>query len=64
MLDFLSNYWGTLVIGVIVAAAVVLIVLKMARDKKKGRTSCGCGCSGCPSAGICHGKPVPSKKTL
>ena len=56
MLDFLSNNWGTILIGGIIAVAVVLVIIKMYRDKKKGRSSCGCNCSNCPSSGTCHKK--------
>lgn len=56
MLDFLVNNWGTLLIGAVLAAAVVLAVFKLYRDRKKGKSSCGCGCSSCPSSGLCHKK--------
>ncbi len=55
MLAFLAANGGTLLIGALVAAAVVLILLKLRRDKRKGCSSCGCGCENCPSAGMCHG---------
>lgn len=54
MLGFLAENWGSILIAAIVAAAVGLIVLKLIRNKKKGETSCGCGCGHCPSSGICH----------
>ena len=41
-----------LIIGgaaLVVAGTVTLSVIR----KKKGQTGCGCGCSGCPSAGAC-----------
>lgn len=44
-----------LVLGVLVVI-VALIITKMVRDKKNGKTSCGCGCSDCPSKKICHKK--------
>ncbi len=44
-----------LVLGVLVVI-VALIIAKMVRDNKNGKTSCGCGCSGCPSEKICHKK--------
>lgn len=54
MLQFLAANWGTLVIGLAVAAVIVLVICKLRRDKKKGKASCGCGCKNCPSAGMCH----------
>ena len=56
MLSFMSQNWGTMVIGAVVFAVVVLIVVNLVRDRKRGKPSCGCGCSDCPSAGICHKK--------
>ena len=39
----------------IVALAVIVIgiIAYLIVKKKKGETSCGCACSGCPSAGAC-----------
>jgi hypothetical protein len=36
---------------------VALIIFSLIRDKKKGNSSCGCGCAHCAMAGACH-KPV------
>lgn len=58
MLDFLKENLSTIIIGLIILAAVAGIVAKMIKDKKNGKSSCscGCGCENCPSAGICHDK--------
>ena len=45
---------GTIVILLVLAAVVTLIVRKMLRDRKQGRTSCGCGCEHCTMSGRCH----------
>ena len=59
MLEFLQNNWGSLLVGAIVLAVAVLIVVKLVRDRKAGRFSCGgnCGsCGGnCGSCGACSG---------
>ena len=34
MLDFFVNNWGTLLAGVIVLAVVILVIVKLIRDKK------------------------------
>ncbi len=54
MFSFLVANWGTLLIGLLVATAVVLILIKLFRDRKKGSSSCGCNCAQCPSSGMCH----------
>ena len=45
-------------IGVIVLLLFVTggIVAGMVRNRKKGTSSCGCGCSNCPMSGSCHTK--------
>ncbi len=52
MLDFLQNNYGSLIVGAIVLAIVVLIVIKLVRDKRAGRHSCGGNCGAC---GACKG---------
>jgi len=48
MLTFLSENLGTIIISVVLLAIVAGIVLKMTRDKRKGKCPGGCGdCSGC-----------------
>lgn len=54
MLNFFIHYGGTIFVGLLVFIVVLLIVLKMRRDKKKGRSSCGGNCGHCPSSGMCH----------
>ena len=56
MLNFITQNWGTLLISVVLIVLVALIVFKMRRDKKRGKSSCGCGCDNCPSSGMCHRK--------
>lgn len=41
-------------VALILIAVVTLVIRKMIRDRKNGKTACGCGCSGCPSKGMCH----------
>lgn len=39
-----------LVIALMVAGAIYSII----KDKKAGKSSCGCSCKGCPNAKYCH----------
>ena len=55
MLNFIIDNIGTIVVCLILAGIVGLAVRSLIVNKKKGKTSCGCGCANCPSAGICHG---------
>ena len=52
MLEFLQNNWGSLLVGAIILAVVVLIVIKLVRDRKAGKFTCGGNCRSC---GACKG---------
>lgn len=54
MLSWLIENIGTIAVALVLAAVVALIIIKMYKDKKKGKSSCGSGCAHCPMAGKCH----------
>ncbi len=54
MLAFLTDNLAAILICAVLLTVVVLIVVNLIRNKKKGKTSCGCGCEVCPSASLCH----------
>lgn len=54
MLHFLAENWGTLVVGLAVLGIVAAIVRGQIKSRKKGGSSCGCGCAGCAMSGSCH----------
>lgn len=56
MLSFITENLSTLIVGAIVFAVVAAVVVKLIRDKINHKSSCGCACSDCPSAGICGAK--------
>ncbi|MGN0688675.1 MAG: FeoB-associated Cys-rich membrane protein [Oscillospiraceae bacterium] len=58
MLKFLSENIGTVVTAAILLTIVFLIIRKVISDKKKGVSSCGGGCAGCPNCAVCHPKSV------
>lgn len=45
---------GTAIVLLVLAAVVALIVFSIVRDRKAGKSSCGCKCRCCPMAGQCH----------
>ncbi|MEA4921011.1 MAG: FeoB-associated Cys-rich membrane protein [Clostridiaceae bacterium] len=53
---WIINNMATIIICLILAAVVASIVAGMVRKNRKGQSSCGCGCSGCPMSGSCHQK--------
>ncbi|MDE6671066.1 MAG: FeoB-associated Cys-rich membrane protein [Ruminococcus sp.] len=46
---------GTVIIGLVLLAIVALIVRNMIKNKKNGKSSCGCGCEHCANSSVCHG---------
>ena len=50
-MDWLMNNWGTIVVGLAVAAVIALIIINYVRKKKQGKSTCGCGCADCPMKG-------------
>ena len=48
-----SNMANILIIGAVLGI-VTLVIVSMIRDKRAGKSSCGCNCSHCAMAGKCH----------
>ncbi len=53
-MDWLIQNIGTIIIAVIVFGVAGLIIAKYFRDKKKGKSTCSCGCADCPMKNKCH----------
>ena len=47
---------ATIIISLVLVAAVAGIIVKMVKDKKAGKSSCGCGCANCPMSETCNKK--------
>lgn len=56
MLVFITKNISTIIICAVLIAAVTAIVANLIKNKRNGKSSCGCGCSSCPASGSCHGK--------
>ncbi len=54
MLEWLTGNIATIAVLLVVAAVVALAIIKMARDRKQGKSSCGCDCAECALRGECH----------
>jgi len=53
-MKFLTDNLGTIIVTLIVLVIVSLIIIKMIKDKKHGKSSCGCDCKNCPNSPYCH----------
>ena len=56
MLNWIISNLGTIIVLLVVAAVVVGVAVKIFKDKKQGKSSCGCSCGNCPMSGKCHGE--------
>lgn len=56
MFAWLSENIATVIICAVLIAIVAAIIVKLIKDKKQGKSSCGCGCADCPMGGSCHSK--------
>lgn len=54
MLEWIGVNLGNIAVTAILAAAVILLIVKMIKDKKSGKSSCGCGCKSCAMKGKCY----------
>ncbi len=58
IIAWLAANLATILICAVLIAVVALIIVHMIREKRQGKSSCGCGCAGCAMNGSCH----PNKK--
>lgn len=56
MFAWIMENIGTILICAVLIAIVAAIVVSMRRDRKKGKSSCGCNCAHCAMSGTCHSK--------
>ncbi len=54
MITWISSNIGTIIVAAILIAIVVAIIRSTIKDRRSGKTSCGCGCANCAMAGQCH----------
>ena len=45
---------GTILISLLLIAVVAVIAAALRRDRKNGKTTCGCGCKNCAMSQYCH----------
>lgn len=55
MFTWIANNLGTLIVCLALTVIVAVITAHIIRDRKQGKSSCGCGCSNCAMACSCHG---------
>ena len=56
MIEWFSENLGTIIVTLLLIAVLAGAVMSLVRKKKRGESSCGCGCSSCALHGTCHKK--------
>ena len=54
MLQWIGANLGTILICLVLLAIITFIILYLVRQKKQGKSSCGCNCAHCAMHGSCH----------
>ena len=54
MLNWIAENLATILICAILILIVFLIIRYLLRQKKAGKSSCGCGCANCAMHGQCQ----------
>ena len=54
MLDTIMENAGTILVSLLLIGLVAGIIVKLRKDKKQGKSSCGGNCGCCPMGGCCH----------
>ena len=54
MINWLAANWINILVIALVAVAVFFAARSLIKDKKAGKSSCGCNCSHCAMARKCH----------
>ena len=60
-MNFIINNLGTIIVSVVVFAIIAGVIIHIVNNKKKGKSSCSCGCSGCAMKDSCHAGKASNK---
>lgn len=53
-MSWLAENAGTLIVSLALLGVIVFVLLRMRKNKKQGKSSCGCSCGSCPMGDCCH----------
>lgn len=56
MLTWIKANLATVIISAVLLVIVAAIIVSIVKDKRHGKSSCGCKCASCPMSGSCHNK--------
>lgn len=52
---------ATIILATVIFGFIAFVIGRQVKKAKNGESSCGCGCSGCSSASVCHGSKISKK---
>lgn len=55
-MTWLINNISTIIVCVALIVVVTAIIAYMVKNKKQGKSSCGCGCKDCAMRNSCHSR--------
>ena len=53
-MQFITENLGTIIVSGVILLAAIGAILVLRRDKRRGKSSCGYSCAGCPMKDRCH----------
>ena len=56
MLHWITENLSMIIVYAILLAIIIATSVYLIRQRKKGRSSCGCNCAHCAMHGTCHSK--------
>ena len=56
MLHWITENLSTIIVSAILLVIIIATSVYLIRQRKKGRSSCGCNCAHCAMHGTCHSK--------
>ena len=54
MFSWIAENAGTIAVSILLTSLAAWIIVRLRRDKKQGKCSCGGNCGCCPMSGSCH----------
>lgn len=61
MLTWLYENLATIVVAAVLLCALAAIAIVLVKNKKQGKSSCGCNCKNCALCGKCHGSAAANR---
>ncbi len=61
-MDFLIKNLGTIIVLLLLLAAVAGIAFRLLKNQKQGKSSCGCSCGGCENSSCASAQAGMNKK--